>query len=51
VRGADTYSAFGYETLRLAEDGGRRNAALNAVASVLTGLSAAFLGWLLAAAV
>jgi CrcB protein len=46
-----TYSTFGYETLRLVEDAARRYAALNAVASVLTGLGAAFLGWLLAAAV
>ena len=46
-----TYSTFGYETLRLAEDGARRCAALNAVASVLAGLGAAFLGWALAAVV
>ena len=46
-----TYSTFGYETLRLVEGAARRYPALNAVASVLTGLGAAFLGWVLAAAV
>lgn len=44
-----TYSTFGYETLRLAEDGARLYAALNAGISVIGGLAAAFLGWSLAA--
>lgn len=46
-----TYSTFGYETLRLAENGARFYAALNAAISVLAGLGAAFLGWALAAAI
>ncbi|MDQ3987866.1 MAG: fluoride efflux transporter CrcB [Actinomycetota bacterium] len=46
-----TYSAFGYETLRLAEDGARVYAALNATLSVAAGVGAAFLGWVLAAAI
>ncbi|MER6091046.1 fluoride efflux transporter CrcB [Streptomyces bluensis] len=39
-----TYSTFSYETLRLAEDGARFFAAANAVASVVAGLGAAFVG-------
>jgi CrcB protein len=46
-----TYSTFGYETLRLIEDGAHSYAALNAVISVVAGLGAAFLGWALAAAI
>jgi CrcB protein len=46
-----TYSTFGYETLRLTEDGARFYAALNAGVSVIAGLGAAFLGWSLAAAI
>lgn len=46
-----TYSTFGYETLRLAKDGARLYAALNAVISVAAGLGAAYLGWVLAAAI
>lgn len=43
-----TYSTFGYETLRLAQDGARLHAAANILASVLTGLAAAFAGLTLA---
>ncbi|WP_030571872.1 fluoride efflux transporter CrcB [Streptomyces aureocirculatus] len=39
-----TYSTFSYETLRLAEEGARLPALVNAVASVLAGLGAAFAG-------
>jgi fluoride exporter len=39
-----TYSTFGYETLRLARDGARLYAAVNAVASILAGLGAAYCG-------
>ncbi|GHG69641.1 fluoride efflux transporter CrcB [Streptomyces griseocarneus] len=39
-----TYSTFSYETLRLAEDGARGYAALNAAASVTCGVGAAFAG-------
>jgi len=46
-----TYSTFGYETLRLVEDGAHSYAALNAVISVVGGLGAAFVGWALAAAI
>lgn len=46
-----TYSTLGYETLRLAEDGARRYAALNAAISISAGLGAASLGWMLAVAI
>ena len=39
-----TYSTFSYETLRLAQDGARSYAVLNAAASVAAGLTAAFAG-------
>ncbi|MDQ0814883.1 CrcB protein [Streptomyces sp. B3I7] len=39
-----TYSTFSYETLRLAQDGARSYAVLNAAASVAAGLAAAFAG-------
>lgn len=39
-----TYSTFSYETLRLAERGRGRLAAVNVTASVLIGLGAVFLG-------
>lgn len=40
-----TWSTFGYETVRLAEDGARGLAALNVVATLGLGLPAAALGW------
>jgi len=46
-----TYSTFGYETIRLSEDGSTFHAAVNTAANVIAGLAAAFLGWTLAAAV
>jgi CrcB protein len=39
-----TYSTFGYETMRLAQDGARFYAAANVVANVAAGLTAAFVG-------
>jgi CrcB protein len=45
-----TYSTFGYETIRLAEDGSRRYAVLNVIVSLGAGLTAAVLGVLLARA-
>ncbi|MFF1277934.1 fluoride efflux transporter CrcB [Streptomyces marokkonensis] len=45
-----TYSTFSYETLRLAETGAGRYAAVNVVASVAAGLGAAFAGAALAGA-
>jgi len=39
-----TYSTFSFETLRLAQDGARSYAVLNAAASVAAGLTAAFAG-------
>lgn len=46
-----TYSTFGYETLRLAEDGARTYAMLYAVGSIAAGLGAAYCGMALAGAV
>jgi CrcB protein len=43
-----TYSTFGYETLRLADDGYRAAAVFNVVASVMAGLGAAVCGMTLA---
>jgi CrcB protein len=40
-----TYSTFGYETIRLAEDGARLFAALNVAASLTAGYGAAALGY------
>lgn len=39
-----TYSTFGYETLRLIEDGSRFYATLNVIVNVAAGLTAAFGG-------
>jgi fluoride exporter len=39
-----TYSTFGYETVRLAEDGTPRRAAVYATASLVAGLAAAYAG-------
>ncbi len=46
-----TYSTFGYETVRLAEDGSFLYAAANATISVAAGLGAAWLGAATATAV
>ncbi|MEU7631168.1 fluoride efflux transporter CrcB [Nocardia sp. NPDC049220] len=46
-----TYSTFSYETLRLAQTGARFYAAANVIASVITGLGAAFAGAALAQAI
>jgi CrcB protein len=40
-----TYSAFGYETVRLAEDGSVLYGCVNALLSVSAGLGAAVLGF------
>lgn len=45
-----TYSTFGYETVRLAEDGATVQAVGNAVVSVAAGIGAAAAGMTLAAA-
>ncbi len=42
-----TYSAFGLETVRLAEDGAWRYASINAGATVAAGIGACLLGWLM----
>lgn len=46
-----TYSTFGYETLRLAEDDRRAHAVLNVAGSILAGLGAATCGAVLASAI
>ncbi|MFI7133258.1 fluoride efflux transporter CrcB [Nonomuraea sp. NPDC050153] len=45
-----TYSTFGYETVRLVEEGARFHAVANAGAGVVAGLGAAFCGAALAQA-
>jgi fluoride exporter len=45
-----TYSTFGYETIRLLEQRTRLYAGLNAAASVVAGLGAAFIGFAVAQA-
>jgi CrcB protein len=45
-----TFSTFGYETVRLAEEGRSSLAAANAAASLGAGLTAAALGWWLGTA-
>jgi CrcB protein len=45
-----TYSTFGYETLRLAQDGARLCAVANAAASIVAGLGAGYAGLVLAQA-
>ncbi|WP_222267989.1 fluoride efflux transporter CrcB [Modestobacter marinus] len=42
-----TYSTFSHEVLRLLEDGARRHALADVVASLLGGLGAVALGWAL----
>ena len=46
-----TYSTFGYETVRLLEERAGLYALLNAVASVVAGLGAAYLGITVASAI
>lgn len=45
-----TFSTFGYETVRLAEEGHSRDAVANVVSSLAAGLTAAALGWWLGSA-
>lgn len=45
-----TYSTFGYETVRLAEEGETATAVWNVVASCAVGLAAAAVGWALGTA-
>jgi CrcB protein len=44
-----TFSTFGFETVRLVEDGARLAAALNTAASLAVGMGACAGGWALAA--
>ena len=46
-----TYSTFGYETVRLAEDRAYLFAGMNAVVSIVAGLGAAYTGMALAQAI
>lgn len=45
--GFTTFSTFGFETVRLAEEGSSATALLNVAASLAVGLLAAFAGWYL----
>ena len=45
-----TFSAFGFETVRLLEEGSISTAAANAVGSLAAGLAAGSLGWFLVTA-
>ena len=45
-----TFSTFGYETVRLAEEGETATAAWNVLGSLAAGLTAAALGWWLGSA-
>src|ERR1700740_2210745 len=49
--GLTTFSTFGYETLRLLEDGAVAEAGVNVIASLAIGVLLAWLGFLLAGAV
>jgi fluoride exporter len=46
-----TYSTFGYETVRLYEDGSRFYAFGNAALTLFAGLGAVFFGWAIAQAI
>ncbi|MEU6133844.1 fluoride efflux transporter CrcB [Nocardioides sp. NPDC047086] len=46
-----TFSTFSYETVRLAEDGRWRSAALNVLGSLAVGSAAVSLGWLIGSTV
>jgi CrcB protein len=46
-----TYSTFGYETVRLLEEGSRFYAAANVAASIVAGLGSAFCGAAVASAI
>jgi fluoride exporter len=48
--GLTTFSTFGYETLRLLEDGALGEAGVNVIGSLVAGVLAAWLGFLLAGA-
>jgi fluoride exporter len=48
--GLTTFSTFGYETLRLLEDGAIGEAGVNVIGSLVLGVLAAWLGFLLAGA-
>jgi CrcB protein len=43
--GFTTFSTFGFETIRLSQEGSNLAAGLNVVSSVAVGLLAAFTGW------